>query len=62
MEGNWTVCNNLTKYNCLKCESFIYGITVECSVLTSEEYLEQKVCSSVALCKECDGKETYGFL
>ena len=53
------MCNNMTKYTCLKCKSFVCNRGVKCSVPASEEYPRWKSGSSVALCKHCDDKETY---
>ena len=59
MEGICIVCNNLTKYTCLKCESFVCNRGIWCSVPASEEYPGWKCGSSVALCNNCDKKEAY---
>ena len=59
MEGICVVCNDLTKYTCLKCKVYICNRGIKCSVPASEDYPGWKSGSSVALCDTCDKKETY---
>lgn len=59
MEGICVGCNELTKYTCLKCKSFVCNRGIQCSIPASEDYPGWKIGSSVALCEECDGKEKY---
>ena len=59
MEGICVVCNDLTKYTCLKCKVYVCNRGIKCSVPASEDYPGWKSGSSVALCDTCDKKETY---
>ena len=59
MEGICVVCNDLTKYTCLKCKVYVCNRGIECLVPVSEDYPGWKSGSSVALCDACDKKETY---
>lgn len=53
------MCNDFTKYTCLKCKVYVCNRGIECSVPVSEDYPGWKNGSSVALCDACDKKETY---
>lgn len=59
MEGICVVCNDLTKYTCLKCKSFVCNRGITCSIPASEDYPGWKSGSSVALCEACDAKEKF---
>ena len=49
-------CNDLTKYTCLKCKSFVCNRGIRRSIPASEEYPGWKSDTSVALCEACDEK------
>ena len=53
------MCNDLTKYTCLKCKVYVCNRGIKCSVPASKDYPGWKSGSSVALCDTCDKKETY---
>ena len=59
MRGICVVCNDLSKYTCLKCKVNVCNREIKCSVPASEDYAGWKSGSSVALCNACDKKETY---
>ena len=56
-EGDCKYCGFVTKYRCLKCESFVCNTNLECSIFASESYPGWKAGERVALCKACDQKE-----
>ena len=56
-EGDCKYCGFVTKYRCLKCESFVCNRNLECSIFASESYPGWKTGERVALCKACDQKE-----
>ena len=57
-EGNGVGCESITKYACLKCDTFACNRSLKCSVSASEKYPGWKKCTKVALCFKC-GKEKH---
>ena len=58
-EGKCKSCDILTKYRCLKCNTFACNSSLDCSVFTSESFPRWTAGSRVALCKECDDLEKW---
>ena len=58
-EGNCRSCDILTKYRCLKCNTFACKSSLDCSVFASESFHGWTAGSRVALCKECDDLEKW---
>ena len=59
VEENCKSCDILTKYRCLKYNTFACNSGVDCSVFVSESFPEWTAGSCVALCKECDDLEKW---
>ena len=58
-EGNCISCHILTKYRCLKCNTFACNSSLDCSVFAPESFPGWTAGSRVALCKECDDLEKW---
>ena len=58
-EVNCKSCDILTKYRCLKCNTFACNCSLDCSVFASENLPGWTAGSHVVLCKECDDLEKW---